>query len=168
MKRALIVLAVIFTALLACGCCSGCGIFDPDIKRTIYADDLDNPSNNSTVFGVWSSSNASVADPGIAFLSGNGPPDGQWYMVREDGYFKYTKIYTEDSARGGIFRMGRASVEGDRIYLSEINESYYPGPNSRLSSYNSKAIPDESLTFVMPDNDALVINGDGIYHRLYR
>lgn len=169
MKYALFALTVA-VALLVSGCCAGCGISDPDTRRTIFADDLDRPSNNSTVYGVWSSSGASVVDPGIGFDSGSGPDDGQWYMFKEGGFFKYVNVSTENNARNGLYREGSFRVDGNRLQLWGVDESYYPGRNSRMSSYRNKAVADESLTYELLDNNTLAIHGgvgNGTYYRLY-
>lgn len=161
MKYALLVLTIT-AALLASGCCSGCSVFDPDTSRVIFADDLENPVDNSTAYGVWSSTGASVIDPAV-FPSAD---DGEWYMLNEKGYFKYARISTDNGAKGGIYREGRLSITGDRLLLSGINESYYPGTNSRISAYSGKAIADQSLTYELLDNCTLTI-GTETYQRVF-
>ncbi len=161
MKYALLVLTTA-AALLVSGCCSGCGIFDPDTGRVIFADDLENPAGNSTAYGVWSSTGSSVVDPAV-FPSAD---DGEWYMLNEKGYFKYVKISTENGVKGGIYREGGLSVDDDRLLLSGVNESYYPGTNSRISAYKNKAVADQSLTYELLDNYTLKI-GSETYQRVF-
>jgi hypothetical protein len=161
MKYALLVLTIA-AALLVSGCCSGCSLFDPDTSRVIFADDLENPADNSTAYGVWSSTGASVVDPAV-FPNAD---DGEWYMLNEKGYFKHVKISTENGAKGGIYREGRLSFDDDRLLLSGINESYYPGTNSRISAYSRKSVDDESFNYELLDNYTLAI-GSGTYHRIF-
>ncbi len=168
MRQALIVLAIL-AALLTSGCCSGCGGFDVDTRRTIFADDLDQPSNNSSAYGIWSTTNTSVLDPAIYRALGYDDASGQWYMLKEDGTFKYVRISPAGDASGGLLRTGRLDVDGGRIRLTAACESYYPDENSTRPSYLQRPAPDESLEYALVDNETLIIRdgtGNGTYYRL--
>lgn len=175
MRRGLIILAIVAIALFISGCCSGCGnifIPDPDTQRVLFADDYDYTGNNTTIIGGWSSvgSNVSIVDPGIAYYSWYGTaPDGEWYIFKDQGYYKYVKMSTENGARGGVYRSGKYSVDGNSLRSYDVYENYYPGPNSRLSAYENKAVADERLMFELRDNNTLSIDGgmeNSTYYRI--
>ncbi len=178
MKSRVIILAIIAVALMSSGCFSGC-VNDPDMRRTLFADDYDYYANSSSpappagIAGAWSTGGPKVAlvDPGLAADSWYGPVSGgEWYIFKDHGYFKYIKMAVSGEGNGSTLRTGKYSADGDSLSLYEINESWYPDSKLRRErpAYAYRSTGDEHFTYEMLDNNTLAIRGSSGNSTFYR
>ncbi len=164
-KIALLVLLVIGVAAGGCCCCSNYvpgGISIPPSPSPGWNDD----SQAGSVVGTWSSEGpyGTIVDPATGGVAGS-TYNGEWYMFRADGTYRYVIMTSGIALSGGVVRDGKYRFEGGDIVLYDSEESWYPDParSDQTPGYRNRAAGDEYYPFESQDQDTLSIDGHTFY-----
>lgn len=89
--------------------------------------------------------------------------DGQWYMFRNDGTFRYVIGGCGPIICGIIVQEGRYSATADTLTLSGILETFTPSPDDpgRRTGYKNKPMNDVVLTYTLTEEGNLKLTDDG-------
>ncbi len=122
-----------------------------------------NPTGVSALVGTWNKDGASgsLVDPATGYATGS-IYNGEWYVFRADGTFRYVIVSSGQVISGGIVWEGTYSVSGGTIRLTGIREAWHPNPaaTGQKAAYSNLAMPDTSFTYTMSaDGGILSLRG---------
>jgi hypothetical protein len=173
----IIFLGIIIGATIFCGCCSCCRSSDLNGftggQNPTYAEPTEVPAKSidNSLVGSWG--DISTSDT-LVDSAGNYVGDaysGQAYRFNDDGTYLYRIIGTGTLINGLSEDWGSYRVSGDKLYLYNIKENFYPFAGDSHRPTRDHPIQDESYTYHFEDNgDTLVLVEDGISitQRLHR
>ncbi len=153
---------------------TGTGVLTPTpASSTTPAQASSTPTGTSALVGTWSQDGASgtLVDPATGYATGS-VYNGEWYVFRPDGTFRYVIVSSGQIVSGGVVREGSYSVSGGNILLSGIREAWYPNPaaSGQKATYTNAPSADESLTFALSmDGKSLtlqVLGGSDTFYRV--
>lgn len=126
-------------------------------------------TSDTGIVGLWSQDGASgsLVDPSTGAVTGS-VTNGEWWLFRADGTFRYVIVSTGQIISGGVVQEGSYSVSGGRLTLSGVKESWYPtaGVSGQTPQYVNKAIDDWSVTWsISADGGSLTIDGTDTFAR---
>ena len=108
------------------------------------------PTGASALVGTWSQGGASgtIVDPATGYATGS-VYNGEWYVFRADGTFRYVIVSSGTIISGGIVHEGRYTVSGGNILLTGIRESWYPNPaaTGQKATYTNATVANESIGY---------------------
>jgi hypothetical protein len=155
------ILALLSLGVLVSGCCC-CTNYVPggiSVPPTIYPGTID-------LVGTWSSegSYGTLYDPATGSATGS-VYNGEWYLFRSDGTYRYVIMGSGVALSGGIVREGRYSLDGSEIVFRNIVESWYPDASrsDQEPAYKDRTVADERLSYEELDTDTISIDGYSFY-----
>lgn len=127
------------------------------------------PVASHPLVGVWSRDGASgtLVDPATGYATGS-IYNGEWYVFREDGTFRYVIVGSGTVISGGVVVEGKYRVVDDTVEMTGVFESWYPNParTDQTPAYTNKAGLDRTLPFeVSADGTQVVIGGTDTFYR---
>lgn len=161
-------LALLVLGVLVSGCCC-CGNYVPGTisippTATPGADDL--LSAGDDIVGSWSSEGpyGTLYDPATGAATGS-TYNGEWYVFRSDGTYRYVIMSSGIAISGGVVRDGKYRLDGSDILLYDNAESWYPdlSRSDQKPSYKNKPADDESHSYYAQDPDTISIDGTSFY-----
>ncbi len=166
----LMIVALLGLAVLVSGCCCCTnyvpgGISIPPTATPVVSYDIPTGTGDGIV-GTWSSEGpyGTYYDPATGAATGSAY-NGEWYLFRGDGTYRYVIISSGIAISGGSVRDGRYQVSGDEISFSDNRDSWYPdlSRSGQPEGFKNKPMADESLSFEVVDGDTLMIDGTTFY-----
>lgn len=126
----------------------------------------------SSLVGTWSQGGASgsIVDPATGYATGS-VYNGEWYVFRADGTFRYVIVSSGTIISGGIVHEGRYAASGGNLLLTGIRESWYPNPaaSGQKATYTNVTVADETIGYTLSaDGSSLtleVYGGSDTYAR---
>lgn len=134
----------------------------------------ENPANailDEDLIGLWSSQGPSgeMVDPATGYSTGS-IYNGEWYLFRKDGTFRYVIASSGQIVSGVVVQEGKFTSSKGEILLTDVKESCYPDPSRKGQgeAYKNKSVEDIALQYRYEDNgDTLVIDNSVIkYYRV--
>jgi hypothetical protein len=115
----------------------------------------------TALVGTWSQGGASgtLVDPATGYATGS-VYNGEWYVFRADGTFRYVIVSSGLILSGGIVHEGKYTVSGGNILLTDIRESWHPNPaaTGQKATYTNLAVADETIGYTLSaDGDSLTL-----------
>ncbi len=112
------------------------------------------PAAGNGVLGSWTTKK----DLSCVQLDADGQPTGQvpvghWYAFKADQTYTEVFRYVTVAVSGPTVRQGQYAVDGDRLILTARLESFSPDPGSPQQAYSNRSIEDETLIFVIENED---------------
>lgn len=167
-KIALLVLLVVGVAASGC-CCSnyvpgGISMIPPTTSPdSTYEIPI---GSNADVVGTWSSEGpyGTLVDPATGGVTGS-TYNGEWYVLRADGTYRYIIMSSGIALSGGVVREGKYRLEGGDLLLCDSKESWYPdlSRSGQTPEYHDKAADNERHSLEMTDQDTISIDGQSFY-----
>ncbi|NTV91283.1 MAG: S-layer homology domain-containing protein [Clostridiales bacterium] len=136
----------------------------PAVSATPASDaGIPNEASASGIIGLWSygGTNGTLVDPSTGYATGS-IYNGEWYLFRSDGTFRYVLVSSGQIVSGGVVQEGEFTVDGGVIILTGIKESWYPNPaaTGQKASYKGLIVEDRAVAFLLENNGStLVIDG---------
>lgn len=135
-----------------------------------------NASENSTVIfdmniiGLWSTEGPSgeLVDPVTGYANGS-IYNGEWYLFRTDGTYRYVIISSGTIVSGGVVCEGKFSVNNGEILLTDVRESWYPNPaaTGQKEPYENKRIDDLVIQYrYEADTNTLIVNDSDYFTKV--
>lgn len=125
-----------------------------------------NAISDKSIIGMWSTEGPSgeLVDPATGLTSGS-IFNGEWYIFRDDGTFRYVIVSSGQVLSGGVVWEGIFSVCNGEIRLTNIKESWYPNPaaTGQKKSYENKKTDDVTLQYQYGDDKNMLIIDDSDY-----
>jgi hypothetical protein len=126
--------------------------------------------SDQDLISLWSSEGASgeMVDPDTGFSTGS-IYNGEWYLFREDGTFRYVIVSSGLVLDGGAVWEGKYSVRDGEIKLTNIKESWYPNPaaSGQKDKYENKKVDNTVLIYAFEDEaNTLIINDSDSFTRV--
>lgn len=127
-------------------------------------------ASDAGLIALWSSQGPTgvLVDPVTGYATGS-ISNGEWYLFRKDGTFRYVIISSGQILSGGVVWDGKF-VSGDgKIILTDIKESWYPDPSRKgqKAAYKNLSVKDTTLQYQYKDKgDTLLIGTLDYYHKV--
>ena len=147
--KIVIALSLVLAAILASGCCSCCLPTDPGSPSnpgSNYSGPGNNPAIDGDLVGAWGDSGTMG---NIVDSAGNFVGDayaGQAYRFNSDGTYLYRIIGSGIAIKGLAEVKGNYRVSGDKLYLYNKKENFYPSAGEKTAP--SRNVPGNDETFV--------------------
>ncbi len=142
------------------------------------SEDTLQPSNDmdlvadKAVVGLWSTEGPSgtLVDPVTGYASGS-IYNGEWYLFRNDGTYRYVIISSGIVLDGGVVCEGRYTInnKSGELLLTDIKESWYPNPASagQKEAYKNKSTDDITVQYQYGDDEnTLIINNSDVFTKV--
>ena len=126
-------------------------------------------TRDSSLVGLWSQDGptGTLVDPATGYATGS-VYNGEWYLFREDGTYRYVMVGSGSVISGGVVHEGRYEASGNQILLKSTLVSWYPNPakTGQAPSYTDKPEADKTLTYELTENESkLIIDGFDSFYR---
>lgn len=124
----------------------------------------------NALVGQWSKDGASgtIVDPATGFATGS-VYNGEWYVFREDGTFRYVLVSSGQIVSGGIVWEGRYAVADGAIHLTDTLEAWYPNVavSGQAAPYTNMKLANQTLAYELTDNGTrLDLGGTEIFYKV--
>ena len=131
------------------------------------------PAGASALVGTWSQYGPSgtIVDPATGYATGS-VYNGEWYVFRADGTFRYVIVSSGVVLSGGVVQEGKYTVSGGNILMTDILSSWYPNPaaTGQKASYTNQPVADATIAYALSaDGNSLtlqVLGGSDTYSRV--
>lgn len=161
--KVIIASILVIGALLVSGCCGCCLPTDPvgPSNPGTYSGPGDEPDIDSDLVGAW----GDIGTMGnIVDSAGNFVGDaysGQAYRFNSDGTYLYRIIGSGTIIKGMVEVRGKYRVSGDKLFLYDKKESFYPFAGDKTPASRNVAGTDEVFVYWFEDGeDTLALMGE--------
>jgi hypothetical protein len=117
---------------------------------------------DENVIGLWSTEGPSgdLVDPYSGNVTGS-IYNGEWYLFRRDGTYRYVIISSGQILNGGVVCEGKFTTKNGILLLTNIKESWCPNPEAswQKEAYENKRVADLAVVYELGDDGkTLIIN----------
>lgn len=156
-------LALLALAVSISGCCC---ITDRTVEIASVRPSVSTVTVDGDIVGAWSSEGpyGTLYDPATGGAAGS-VYNGEWYIFRNDGTYRYVIMSSGTVISGGVVREGKYNIDGGEISLYDNEESWYPDASrsDQTPAYKNKPADDERQSYEVQDADTIFIDGHTFY-----
>lgn len=161
--RQIILFTLLIVSIALSGCCC---ITDRTVEVASVQPSVSTVTVDDGIVGTWSSEGpyGTLYDPATGGVTGS-TYNGEWYLFRNDGTYRYVIMSSGTVVSGGVVREGSYSVDGDEILFYDNEESWYPdvSRSGQTPAYKDKPADDERLSYEVLGTDTISIDGHTFY-----
>lgn len=125
---------------------------------------------DSALVGLWSKDGASgtIVDPATGFATGS-VYNGEWYLFRDDGTFRYVIVSSSQILSGGVVWEGKYSVADGAVRLTDTLEAWHPNVAvpGQAAAYSNMKLANQTIPYQIEDNGTrLDMGGTEIFYKV--